>query len=524
MSRPSEPTLSPIQHTLKRDSERREDKCIFGTCGIWKRTSLHDGTFVGTGSLVKDLFYKLHVKVHLITSAKVISSKDLRGYFLHLKTSKGKDKEWMELVSIVSDEVVFKSSLAILPVDPNKLGFIRKRTSGLLNHRPFTIYTIDKEGLRNNELLCHVVEESENSFVIRPYQVMGIADEETYLVDHNSMPIESASLYANHRKGLGAPITTRVKGEAVVVGALTKKNNEAISFVLFSQIDRARPFTGTTGIIVFSKPPISDSATSFTCNLRYGLISVLTTLQQNKNDPEESQEGGVEQLPSGQPAEIGEGHTSCSEQGCAAGNEGSSCDSNGKYLVNRKVAMITKLEKDLQELNNELKAGYDSIQDQRVKRLKPSLDSDSNAKRTFVAKALDFTDPSTCTSLPPSPTVEPLVSLHCTPQSSSRSAILLPTLPVSPIVAKKSPHAPTHWRDKYIMSLQTSVGGTLIGQSAGMERPVDTSSSLWGGRQRDPETKNGCERRLAEALPSNIAIYPDVSAPNRQKPLQKCLI
>ena len=70
---------------------------------------------------------------------------------------------------------------------------------------------------------------------------MGIVDEEAYLDDHISLEIESAGIYSHDRKGLGAPIAiTGEDCEAKAVGAITLGNNQQISFVLFSQIDRAR--------------------------------------------------------------------------------------------------------------------------------------------------------------------------------------------------------------------------------------------------------------------------------------------
>ena len=231
-------------HQLRRDGERKENKCILATCGIWKHVPRQSGKFVGTGSLIEDLFPKCDKIIHLVTSDKVISSDDLSCYSLYFKKSKDKGKEPKKLDDMVFSEVIFKSGLAIVPVDPSKLGIIRKHTSGLLNHRPFTICPKVKEGLRNYELYCHVVEEAGKSFAIRPYQVKGITDEETYLTDNNSIKIESASFFSSYRKGLGAPIAITVKGEAKAVGAITLGNNEQISFVLFSQIDRTRAFSG----------------------------------------------------------------------------------------------------------------------------------------------------------------------------------------------------------------------------------------------------------------------------------------
>ena len=235
-----------IAHDLRRDRERKENKCTLATCGIWKDFHLHGGKFVGTGSLVQGLFLKFEEKIHLVTSNKVISPNDyLSCYSLYFKKSKDEEKEPVELAKMVSNEVIFKSGLAIVPIDPKKLGFIRQYTSGFVNHRPFTILFKVKEDLRNDELYCHVVEESGKSMIaIRPYEVKGIADEETYVTDHSSIKIESTSFCSSHRKGLGAPIAITVKDEAVAVGAITLSNNKQLSFVLFSQIDRKRAFSG----------------------------------------------------------------------------------------------------------------------------------------------------------------------------------------------------------------------------------------------------------------------------------------
>ena len=235
-----------IAHDLRRDRERKENKCILATCGIWKDFHLHGSKFVGTGSLVQGLFLKVKEKIHLVTSNKVISPNDyLSCYSLYFKKSEDEQKEPVKLAKMVSKEVIFKSGLAIVPIDPKKLGFIRQYTSGFVNHRPFTILFKVKEDLRNDELYCHVVEESGNSMIaIRPYEVKGIADEETYVTDHSSIKIESSSFCSSHRKGLGAPIAITVKDEAVAVGAITLSNNKQLSFVLFSQIDRTRTLSG----------------------------------------------------------------------------------------------------------------------------------------------------------------------------------------------------------------------------------------------------------------------------------------
>ena len=234
-----------IAHDLRKDRERNENKCILATCGIRRGFYLQGGKFVGTGSLVQGLFLEFEEKIHLVTSNKVISpNDDLSCYSLYFMKSKDKGKKPEKLDKMVSHKVIFKSGLAIVPINPKKLGFTRQYTSGLVNHRPFTICVKVREDLRNDELYCHVVEESGNSIVIRPYEVKGIADEETYVTDHSSLKIESSSFCSSNRKGLGAPIAITVEDEAVAVGAITLSNNKQLSFVLFSQIDRTRTLSG----------------------------------------------------------------------------------------------------------------------------------------------------------------------------------------------------------------------------------------------------------------------------------------
>lgn len=76
------------------------------------------------------------------------------------------NKKRMGLLSICK-KVIYKShGLAFVPVDRNKFNFLRKRYSGILTHRPFTIRTEGKEVLRNSVLYCYVVEEFGNTFAI----------------------------------------------------------------------------------------------------------------------------------------------------------------------------------------------------------------------------------------------------------------------------------------------------------------------------------------------------------------------
>ena len=200
---------------------------------------------VGTGSIVRGFFENLVEKVHLITSQKVISPDDnLSDYFLYLKDLNAKDM--VRTLSSISGKAIFKRpGLVAVHVDPNKFNIFRKYTSGLLTHRPLIICDKEREALRNFELDCHVVKDYGNQFSITLYQVMGIADQEAYLVDQNSMKIESVSIYSGTRRGLGAPIAiTGGDDGAKAVGAFTLDDNEQISVVLFSQIDRSRISSG----------------------------------------------------------------------------------------------------------------------------------------------------------------------------------------------------------------------------------------------------------------------------------------
>ena len=172
-----------------------------GTCAIREEIPKQGYILRGTGSLVKDFFENSSVKViYLITSDKVISSDDLSRYFLWFKKLNGKVKERRPLLS-VGDKVIFKSpGLAIVPVDRNKFSFIRKSTSGLLHHRPFTLYNEENEGGIISESYFHAALEFGESFEIRPYPA-----------DQISTETESISQF---RKSLGAPILITSDGEA----------------------------------------------------------------------------------------------------------------------------------------------------------------------------------------------------------------------------------------------------------------------------------------------------------------------
>lgn len=63
------PNLMLPVHELRKERERKEQKCILATCAIQTRTDGGDN-FVGTGSLVKEFFENCDQKMHLITSEK----------------------------------------------------------------------------------------------------------------------------------------------------------------------------------------------------------------------------------------------------------------------------------------------------------------------------------------------------------------------------------------------------------------------------------------------------------------------
>ena len=85
------PNLMLPVHTLRKDRERKENKCILATCAIGRRINVAD-SFVGTGSLVKEFFENCDQKIHLIASEKVFSSDDLSSYFLWFKKPNGGNK------------------------------------------------------------------------------------------------------------------------------------------------------------------------------------------------------------------------------------------------------------------------------------------------------------------------------------------------------------------------------------------------------------------------------------------------
>lgn len=225
---PSGSSWVPL-HSERKDRERWAKKCMLATCAIGKKIPGQGYSLVGTGSLVRDFFIKNDKKVHLITSDEVISSENLSGYFLWFKKLNGRDKKKETLLSIGS-EVIFKSpGLAVVPVDPQKIGRIRKHTSGLLHYRPFTLYDKEDEDARISGSYVHAVVEYKKSFDIKLYPVEQISTE-----------IESINLSL---KSLGAPIVITSDGEARVMGAITLSDMQ-ISRVLFSQIERYRACSG----------------------------------------------------------------------------------------------------------------------------------------------------------------------------------------------------------------------------------------------------------------------------------------
>ena len=137
----SSPNLTPLVHKPRKKRERKKTKCILATCAIRNDILKHDDCLVGTGFLVKGLFKCCDRKIHLITSDNVISSDDLSCYFLCFKGFNGRNKKWRKLLSICDQEIFNSHGLAIVLVNPNKFNAAHRLTSGLLNHRPFTICT-----------------------------------------------------------------------------------------------------------------------------------------------------------------------------------------------------------------------------------------------------------------------------------------------------------------------------------------------------------------------------------------------
>lgn len=215
---------TPPIYPTKEDRRREENKYLLAICAIWKNNPQGQGrSFVGTGSLVKDLYKDYDKKIHLITSREVISSKDISGYSLCFKNSKERDKRRRKLSSIGNGAKFISHGLTVVAVDPDKFSFIRRRTSGLLTYRPFAICDEENEG--NSELYCHFFKGNEESFKKRSYLVT-----------------ENVSL---NQESLGAPtVITGKDGEAKAFGIITRDNNMQISHVLFSQINWSRVCSG----------------------------------------------------------------------------------------------------------------------------------------------------------------------------------------------------------------------------------------------------------------------------------------
>jgi len=209
--------------TQRNKQEKAKEKCKLGICAIKKQITGRQGTpIIGAGCLVKDFFPEFERKHHLVTCAAVINSDNLEGYFLYFQKLDLSDKKGVQLASVVNkaDKIFRTSDVVFIPLDPGKL----KSRSGLLNDRPF------RKGIQHKgfKLYCQVVEEYGTSHVVRPFQLLENENEEYSLPE---FPPDS------YRKLLGAPITTDLDGEPVVVGVLTSGNK--VSPIFFSQLDIA---------------------------------------------------------------------------------------------------------------------------------------------------------------------------------------------------------------------------------------------------------------------------------------------
>ena len=212
----------------RNNQEKAKEKCKLGVCAIEKQLTGRQGTqIIGAGCLVKDFFPEFERKHHLVTCAAVIDPNNLEGYFLCFKSLDLTDKKRIQLTSAVNtaDKIFSISDVVFIPLDPGKL----KRRSGLVNHRPF------RKGIQHQgcELYCHVVEESGTSHVVKPFQLL---ENENGQYSLPEFPPDS------YRKLLGAPITTDVDGEPVVVGVLT--SGIKVSPIFFSQLDIALTSSG----------------------------------------------------------------------------------------------------------------------------------------------------------------------------------------------------------------------------------------------------------------------------------------
>ena len=164
--------------TFKRHDQFAQNADVLGLCLVGKRV-LRRG--LCTGNLARGL-QEYSEKVFLVTSENIVPKEEL----VDLKNSRGvfnrKDYTlyfWkrdlancrklydLQNVTNPNERVIFRSSLAIIPIDSKKL---RKR-SGLKTDRPFTVNkeVTDPRSLEGS--VCQIVEGTINSLEVRSYNV-----------------------------------------------------------------------------------------------------------------------------------------------------------------------------------------------------------------------------------------------------------------------------------------------------------------------------------------------------------------
>lgn len=167
--------------TFKRHDQLAQNADVLGLCLVGKRVLRGRHRGLCTGNVARGL-QEYSEKIFLVTSENIVPKEEL----VDLKNSRGvfNSKDYMlyfwkrdlancrklyELQNVTNpnERVIFRSGLAIIPIDTKKL---RKR-SGLKTDRPFTINkeVTDPRSLEGS--VCQIVEGTINSLEVRSYNV-----------------------------------------------------------------------------------------------------------------------------------------------------------------------------------------------------------------------------------------------------------------------------------------------------------------------------------------------------------------
>lgn len=167
--------------TFKRHDQLAQNADVLGLCLVAKRVLRGSHRGLCTGNLSRGL-QEYSEKIFLITSENIVvkeelvdlknrrgifNSKDYVLYFWKRDLVNCRKVYKLQDVTNPNERVIFRSGLAIIPIDSKKL---RKR-SGLTTDRPFTV---DKEVTDPRSLegsVCQIVEGTINSLEVTSYNV-----------------------------------------------------------------------------------------------------------------------------------------------------------------------------------------------------------------------------------------------------------------------------------------------------------------------------------------------------------------